>query len=113
MEELESMADHRSDGEDSLSSTSSDLQEAVNLKADEEWEDAEPDQENLEFVSLFDEAVFPSFDEMLEHCKEKFDFDLRRVIKEFGGCVPRQPLCCVLDHVCELWALELNQSDRS
>jgi len=82
------MAKKRSDDEDSLSSTSSDLQEPVDLNADEEWQDAEPDQENLEFVSLFDDAVFPSFEVMLDHCKTNFDFDIQRVVKGLGGCVP-------------------------
>lgn len=81
------MAKSRSDDEESLSSTSSAPQDAVNLDADEEWQDAEPDQEKLEFLSLFDDAVFSSFEAMLEHCKITFEFDLQRVVKELGGCV--------------------------
>lgn len=40
-----------------------------------EWEDAEADEENIQVTSLFDDKVFPSAEEMLDYCKEKYGFD--------------------------------------
>jgi len=79
------MTAHRSDDEESLSSTSSAPQDAVDLNADEEWQDAEPDQENLEFVSLLDDEVFPTLKAMLAHLKNEYKFDLQMVVMQLGG----------------------------
>lgn len=45
-----------------------------------EWLDAEPDQEPLAVVSLFDCKTFSSLDEMLSYCQEHHSFDLRATI---------------------------------
>ncbi len=39
------------------------------------WEDVEADNEELEFLSLFDEEKFTDVNLMLKHCKEKYHFD--------------------------------------
>ncbi len=59
----------------------------VNPDADTEWQDAEPDEECLEVVSLFDDAIFPGAEAMLEHCKIRYHFSLIKVVRELGGCV--------------------------
>lgn len=57
---------------------------SLRLEEDKEWEDAENDEEQLTFVSLFDGSTFPSLGRMLEHCREKHDFDLVSIIQRFG-----------------------------
>ena len=67
----------RSD-EDSLSSVSDNENE-------EEWEDAEPEeQENLRVVSLFDDEVFPDVPSMTQHCTDVYDFNLVAVISQLS-----------------------------
>ncbi len=61
----------------------------LNPHADTEWQDAEPDEEFLEVVSLFDDAVFPGAEAMLEHCKITYNFSLVMVVRELGGRVFR------------------------
>jgi protein arginine N-methyltransferase 3 len=41
----------------------------------EDWEDVEPDQEEIELISLFDEAKFTSVKALLDYTKEKHHFD--------------------------------------
>ena len=58
-----------------------------NLRYDEEddqWEDAEPDGENLEIVSFFDRERFSDIKSMLEYCESKYQFDFLEVIKRLG-----------------------------
>lgn len=57
--------------------------------SDDGWEDAEPDEEQVSIVSLFDDEVFPDVKSLLEHCRQKYDFDLLRVRKELGVYVFR------------------------
>lgn len=56
-----------------------------------EWLDVEPDEESITIVSLLDSQTFPSWTEMLNHCKQSHDFDLIAVIKnlqlDFHGAV--------------------------
>jgi protein arginine N-methyltransferase 3 len=63
------------------SSSSSDVSE---FREEDGWEDAEPDQEELQIVSLFDDKVFSDAKSMIEYCKEKFGFDFLGVRKELG-----------------------------
>jgi protein arginine N-methyltransferase 3 len=63
------------------SSSSSDVSE---LREEDGWEDAEPDQEDLQIVSLFDNKVFPDAKSMIEYCKEKYGFDFVGLQKELG-----------------------------
>ncbi|RDW66146.1 putative histone-arginine methyltransferase CARM1 [Coleophoma cylindrospora] len=60
-------------------SGSSEASDILDLKDDEGWEDAEPDEESLQFVSLFDSEVFTDITSMLEHCKVKHNFDFLAV----------------------------------
>jgi protein arginine N-methyltransferase 3 len=63
------------------SSSSSDVSE---FREEDGWEDAEPDQEDLQIVSLFDDKVFPDAKSMVEYCKEKFGFDFVGIQRELG-----------------------------
>lgn len=62
-------------------SKSSSSSEVSDLREEEGWEDAEPDHENLQLVSLFDETTFPDAQSMIEYCKEKYGFDFIGVQK--------------------------------
>jgi protein arginine N-methyltransferase 3 len=42
---------------------------------DDQWQDAEPDGEAVEIISLFDDAKFSDVKSMLNYCKDKFGFD--------------------------------------
>jgi protein arginine N-methyltransferase 3 len=50
----------------------------------QEWEDLEPDQEETEFISLFDDEKFTSVNAMIEYMKNKYHFDLAAVQDQFG-----------------------------
>ncbi|KAE9975347.1 hypothetical protein BLS_002660 [Venturia inaequalis] len=63
---------------------SSSSSETSDLREDEGWEDAEPDNEELSFVSFFDDAVFQDAISMLEYTKEKYQFDFVSTQKEHG-----------------------------
>ena len=80
--EQEGAHDHTSS---SSSSTSHDS--PVDLRPDEEWRDIEPDTEQLEVVSLFDEKSFHNAHEMLEYCKTIYHFDFVRTVRELGRWV--------------------------
>ncbi len=56
-------------------SGSSENSDVLDLKDDEGWEDAEPDEEETQFISLLDDEVFMDIHQMLRHCKEKYNFD--------------------------------------
>ncbi|RMZ91162.1 hypothetical protein DV736_g1614, partial [Chaetothyriales sp. CBS 134916] len=58
------------------SESDSDVNEAVRLEEDREWEDVEEDRENITFVSLLDDQTFGSLTEMLEYCKEQYNFSI-------------------------------------
>ncbi|KAI1003390.1 Ribosomal protein arginine N-methyltransferase [Podosphaera aphanis] len=56
----------------------------LDMRGEEGWQDLEPDQEEVQFVSLLDDKVFPDIHQMLDHCREKHGFDflgLRRSLK--------------------------------
>ncbi|KHN99273.1 Methyltransferase type 11 [Metarhizium album ARSEF 1941] len=55
---------------DASPSSGSDTSEQSN------WVDVEPDVENVQVVSLFDVQTFATLAEMLQHCREQYDFDL-------------------------------------
>lgn len=63
---------------------SSSSSETSDLREEEGWEDAEPDNEELSFVSFFDEKTFPDAISMLEYSKEKYQFDFISIQKEHG-----------------------------
>ncbi|KAJ8063391.1 hypothetical protein OCU04_008612 [Sclerotinia nivalis] len=67
---------------DSGSSEASDI---LDLKDDEGWEDAEPEEEEQnQFVSLLDDEVFSDMLAMVQHCKEKYGFDFLEVRQNLG-----------------------------
>ncbi|KAF7950441.1 hypothetical protein EAE96_007726 [Botrytis aclada] len=67
---------------DSGSSEASDI---LDLKDDEGWEDAEPEEEEQnQFVSLLDDEVFTDMIAMIQHCKEKYGFDFLEVRQKLG-----------------------------
>ncbi|APA15560.1 hypothetical protein SS1G_13519 [Sclerotinia sclerotiorum 1980 UF-70] len=67
---------------DSGSSEASDI---LDLKDDEGWEDAEPEEEEQnQFVSLLDDEVFSDMLAMIQHCKEKYGFDFLEVRQNLG-----------------------------
>ncbi|KAL2069731.1 hypothetical protein VTL71DRAFT_14410 [Oculimacula yallundae] len=66
------------------SSGSSENSDLLDLKNEEGWEDAEPDQEDIHFISLLDDEVFTDIHTMLNHCKAKHNFDFLKVRWKLG-----------------------------
>ncbi|KIW04003.1 uncharacterized protein PV09_04830 [Verruconis gallopava] len=73
------MAAETKDSIDDLSSTSS-LSERDD--DDNGWEDAEPDEEKIQILSLFDDRIFNDAKSMLDYCKERYHFDFISVQKQ-------------------------------
>ncbi|KAF2426535.1 S-adenosyl-L-methionine-dependent methyltransferase [Tothia fuscella] len=67
-----------------LPSSSSSDASSLHEEEEEGWEDAEPDQEDLQVVSLFDEKTFPDAKSMIEYCKENYGFDFLGAAKSLG-----------------------------
>ena len=63
---------------DSDSDTSSSGPDRLNVNDDGGWEDVEPDNEALTFVSLFNDTTFSDINEMLQYCQTRYDFDLAK-----------------------------------
>ncbi|KAK3067381.1 hypothetical protein LTS18_001148, partial [Coniosporium uncinatum] len=61
----------------SLSSEDSSESETgpLDVREDLEWDDVEADQEELQFVNLFDDTRFSDVHALIQHCKQKHDFD--------------------------------------
>lgn len=70
--------------DDPHSDTDSESSDILDLKDDEGWEDAEPDEEQDQIVSLFDDKVFANTLSMLNHCKEKYNFDFLSIRDKFA-----------------------------
>lgn len=69
----------------SHSSNSSDTgSDPLDTRGDEGWEDAEPDVEEIQVVSLFDGEVFPDVKQMIEDCKKRYNFDFIGIQKKLG-----------------------------
>ncbi|EFQ32148.1 methyltransferase domain-containing protein [Colletotrichum graminicola] len=50
-----------------------------------DWDDAEPEEEEtVAFISLLDDSVFHNMNDMLQHCREKHNFDLLAVRRRLG-----------------------------
>lgn len=64
--------------DDDSSSTSDELDD----RGGGDWEDAEPDQEEIRVVSLLDDQVFADAKSMLEYCKQKHGFDFVSIQKQ-------------------------------
>lgn len=73
----------------SISSSSSETSNELDLKEDEEWQDAESDEEEIKVQCLFGSNTFSSVELMLEHCKSKYNFDLVRICYELGPQVSK------------------------
>lgn len=57
----------------------------VDLNEEEEgWEDAEPQEEQDQIVSLFDDKIFTDVPSMLAYCKEKYGFDFLEIRNKFS-----------------------------
>ncbi|RAK71033.1 protein arginine methyltransferase RmtB [Aspergillus fijiensis CBS 313.89] len=66
--------------EDDVRSHSS---EESDISNEEGWEDVEPDDETQPVVGLFSDKVYPDVLSMLKETKDKHNFDLRGIRKEF------------------------------
>ena len=73
------------------SSGSSEASDPLDMRDEDGWEDAEPDNEITQFVSLLDKEVFTDINSMLEHCKSKHNFDFlairQRLHLDFYGSI--------------------------
>lgn len=82
--------------EDDISSPSSSSSESnapLDLSADQEWQDVEPDEEAVQVLSFFDDVVFGSVAEMLRYTQTEHGLDVLDIVRRFGGCV--SCLCCL------------------
>ncbi|KAG6111542.1 hypothetical protein E4U13_004792 [Claviceps humidiphila] len=65
--------------------------EGSNTSEGSNWLDVEPDVENIEVVSLFDDVTFSTLPAMLDYCKKQYRFDLldniQRLRLDFLGAV--------------------------
>lgn len=69
----------------SFSSRSSDSgSDPLDTRGDEGWEDAEPDVEEIQVVSLFSDDVFPDVKQMIDDCNKRYNFDFIGVQKKLG-----------------------------
>ena len=68
----------------SKSSSASDNEDQIPFDGDDQWEDLEPDQEDINVISLFSEENFPDVNSMLQHCKDRHDFDLVKIRNQLG-----------------------------
>lgn len=66
------------------SSGSSETSDILDMKDEEGWEDAEPDNEVTQFISLLDGEVFTDITSMLDHCKAKYQFDFLEIRQTLG-----------------------------
>ncbi|KAI9696087.1 MAG: hypothetical protein M1836_005918 [Candelina mexicana] len=65
-------------------SSDSELSDPLDLRDEEGWEDAEPEEDNERIVCLFSDEIFPDVPSMIRHCKDNFDFDFKKVQKELA-----------------------------
>lgn len=66
------------------SSSGSSESDILDLKGDEGWEDAEPEENFDTFISLLDDEVFTDLNQMIKHCKEKHNFDFLELRKRLN-----------------------------
>lgn len=69
---------------DSVPDSRSTVSDESEISNEEGWEDLEPEDESQPVVGLFSDKVYPDTRSMLKECKEKHNFDMWRVSKEFG-----------------------------
>ncbi|KAK4958557.1 Ribosomal protein arginine N-methyltransferase rmt3 [Elasticomyces elasticus] len=73
---------HHQDSASDTSSTSS--AEPLDVNADDGWEDAEPDVENLEVKDFYSDETFPTAHAMLNNARKVHSLDFRGVQKSLG-----------------------------
>lgn len=56
----------------------------LNLRDDDGWEDAEPEEDRDQIVSLLDNEIFPDVASMLEQCKNKYNFDFLSIRSKYS-----------------------------
>lgn len=73
----------------SLSSEDSSESETgpLDVREDLEWDDVEADQEELQFINLFDDTRFSDVHALIQHCKQKHDFDFVAIQRSLGPYV--------------------------
>ena len=73
------------------SSSGSETSDILDLKNDEGWEDAEPDEEEQQIVSLFDGETFPDVESMLAYTVKQYNFDFlalrQKLALDFYGTI--------------------------
>lgn len=58
-------------------------EEPFDIKPDSEgWNDVEDDSEPVSIQCLLSDEMFPSAKSMIEHCKDKLDFDFVKIQKD-------------------------------
>lgn len=82
-ETLDAMEEIRK--EDTNAESADESLSTMDVEEDEDWEDLEPDVEEVAVQSLFDEKVFPDARSMLQYCLNAYQFDFLKVRKELGG----------------------------
>jgi len=79
------------------------------LREDSEgWEDAEPDEEDLQVKDFFSDKIFPDALSMIKYCAENHGLDFIRIRKDFGGYVclslrARKDVCSSVHRSRLLW----------
>ncbi len=68
-------------------SSDSEHSDPLDLRDEEGWEDAEPEEDNDRIICLFSDEVFSDVESMIRHCKDRFDFDFHKVQRELGVLV--------------------------
>ena len=52
------------------------------IEDEQGWEDLEDDREEVQVKSLFDDKTFSSAQEVFQHCKDNYDFDIRQLKRD-------------------------------
>jgi hypothetical protein len=76
---------------------------SLSERGEEDWEDAEPDEEQIQVVSLFDDRIFTDARSMLDYCKERYLFDFTSVQKQHSQFI-RVSLYQSREEICVLVA---------
>jgi|SRR6266516_1754804 len=66
------------------SSNGSDISDILDLQRDEGWQDVEPDDEQVEFICFFCPNVSTAILNLMEHCREKHQFDFLKIRNDLG-----------------------------
>lgn len=69
------------------SRSSSSSEDPKKCDMEDGWQDAEPDEENVNFQCLFGSDTFSNTQSFLEHCRRRHNFDLVYIRRELGPWV--------------------------